>query len=147
MTTTEAAAAPPECAFARAILARQGDCRLATMRLQGEAQRPHCGSPVAYTNCRTLRALLRERSTFALRLPPPATALTHATEMRLQCGGLRGVAQALGDAPGPPADIHELVTRARDAFDGLLGIPYPVVVAAVASWEGRPRGAGGGSAP
>lgn len=147
MTTTEPTTAPLACAFARAIVARQGDCRLVTMVLRGEAERPHCISPVANTNCRTLRALVRERSTFALRLPPAATPLTHATEMRLQCGGLRGLAQALGDTPGPPADIHDLVTRARDAFDGLLGIPYVAVVASVASWEGRPRSPGGGLTP
>ena len=116
-----------------------------TMALVGEAERPHCASPVANANCRTLAALIRERATFALRLPPPATPLPHATELRLQCGGLRGVASALGEAGDPPADIHSLVARARDAYGGLLGVPYDAVVAAVVRWEGRARAAGGRS--
>lgn len=143
MTTTEAAL---PCAFARAVLARQAGCSLVTMALAGEAERPCCASPVANTNCRTLHALLRERATFALRLPPAATPLAHAAEMRVQCGGLRGLAAALGEPESPPEDIHGLVARARDAFGGLLGIPFDRVVATMARWEGRPRAAGGGGA-
>lgn len=127
-----------------AVLARQAGCPLVKMAQYGEAERPHCTSPVANTNCRTLLALLRERSTFALRLPPPATPLPHATELRLQCGGLRGIATALGEPEVAPSDIHALVTRARDAFDGLLGIPFATVVASVVRWEGRPRASSGG---
>ena len=75
-----------------------------------------------------------------------AIALTHAVELRLQCGGLRGLAAALGDGESAPQDIHSLVTRARDAFGGLLGIPFDPVVAAIARWEKRPRQAHGGEA-
>jgi hypothetical protein len=130
------------CAFAQAILARQGRCPLATMALVGEAERAQCASPVAHTNCRTLHALLRERSTFALRLPAGAGALAHATELRLQCGGLRGVAAALEEPEGAPQDIHALVGRARDAYGGLLDLPFETVVREVVRWEGRPRGGG-----
>jgi hypothetical protein len=135
------------CAFAMAVLARQGGCPLLTMALVGEAERPHCTSPVANTNCRTLHSLLRERSTFALRLPPLAAPLPHAAELRLQCGGLRGLAAALGKPDAAPPDIHALVMQARDAFGGLLGIPFDRVVASVVRWEGRPRAARGGGAP
>ncbi len=138
--------APLGCAFARALLARQASCPLAVMALEGEAERPRCTAPVAHTNCRTLRDLLRERATFALRLPPPDAPLAHAAELRLQCGGLRGLADALGDPPGPPGDAHGLVARAQRAYGGLLGIPFDAVVAAIVRWQGRPRAAGGGAA-
>jgi hypothetical protein len=147
MPTSEPPSAPLPCAFAKAVLARQGGCPLVTLALAGEAERPFCASPVANTNCRTLHALLRERATFALRLPPPATPVAHAAEIRLQCGGLRGLAVALGEPDAAPADIRALVTRARDAFGGLLGIPFEPVVAAVVRWEGRARAAGGGQRP
>ena len=147
MRKTEAPIEAQPCAFAKAVLARQGGCRLVTMALVGEAERPQCASPVANTNCRTLHALLRERATFALRLPAPGAALPYATELRLQCGGLRGLAVALGEPDAPPGDIHALVTRARDAFEGLLGIPFATVVASVVRWEGRPRASGGAGAP
>ena len=136
MTTTES---PLPCAFGRAVLARRGACPLATLSLVGEAERPRCASPVARTNCGTLHALLRERATFALRLPRPPAPLPHAAELRLQCGGLAGVAEALGEPPAPPADIHALVSRARDAFGGLLGLPFETVVAAIVRYPGRGR--------
>ncbi|MGE0358601.1 MAG: hypothetical protein AB7P08_16995 [Burkholderiales bacterium] len=144
MTTTEAGGAPP-CAFARALLARQAGCPLATLALAGEAERPLCGSPVAHANCATFRSLVRERATFALRLPPPGAAITHANELRLQCGGLRGLAVALGGRDEAPGDVHALVAAAQARFDGLLGVPFEAVVAAVVGWEGRPRATGGGS--
>jgi len=144
---TESPAATLACAFAKAVAAGQGRCPLVTLVAVGETERPCCSSPVANTNCRTLHALLRERSTFVLRLPPPASPVSHAVELRLQCGGLRGLAASLGYGEEPPADIHALVTRARAAFGGLLGIPFDTVVAAIARWEQRPRLAGGGDAP
>jgi len=139
--------APLACVFARAILARQAACPLATVALVGEAERPLCASPVANTNCATLHALLRERARFALRLPSPGVPLPHAAEIRLQCGGLRGLAAALGEPDTAPSDIHALVTRSRDAFDGLPGIPFAAVVAAMVHWEGRPRASGGKGPP
>lgn len=142
--TTEA---PLACVFARAVLARQAACPLATVALEGEAERPRCGSPVAHTNCATLHALLRERATFALRLPPPAAPLPHAAQLRLQCGGLRGLAAALGEPEAAPRDIHALVGRAREAFGGLLGIPFGTVIGAMQRWEGRPRVAGDRGSP
>lgn len=143
MTTSEQGGAPLPCAFAKAVLARQGRCPLMTMTLEGEAEHPTCASPVANTNCLTLKALLRERATFVLRLPPPAAPLSHGAQMRVQCGGLRGLAVALGEPDAPPADIHALVSRAREGFGGFLGIPFDTVVASMVRWEGRARAAGG----
>ena len=139
MTTTEAPGAALACAFGKAIAAGQGRCPLVTMVAVGEAERPCCSSPVAHTNCRTLAALLRERATFVLRLPPPSIPVAHAVELRLQCGGLQGLATVLGQPPAVTQDVHALVARARDAFGGLLDIPFDPVVAAIARWEKRPR--------
>lgn len=113
------------------------------MALEGEAERPRCASPVARTNCGTLVALLRERATFALRLPPPASPLPHAAQLRVQCGGLRGLAEVAGGEGAGPSDVHALVTRLQAAHGTLAGIPFTPVVAAMTRWEGRPRTGGG----
>lgn len=112
------------------------------MALVGEAERPRCASPVARTNCETLLALLRERATFALRLPPPASPLPHAAQLRVQCGGLRGLAEVAGDEGAGPSDVHALVTRLQAAFGALADIPFAPVVTAMKRWEGRPRAGG-----
>jgi hypothetical protein len=147
MTTSEPRPVPLPCAFGRAVLAREAACPLATLALEGEAERPVCASPVAHANCATLRAMIRERATFALRLPPAPAQIAHAAELRLQCGGLRGLADALGGPGAPVSDVHNLVRRARESFGGLAGIPFDTVVGAIVRREGRPRAARGPRAP
>jgi hypothetical protein len=137
MTTTEARA---PCAFGRAILAGQAGCTLARRRALGEQEGILCASPVAHVNCATLLALLRERSTFALKLPPSTAPLPHAHTLRLQCGGIRAVAAALGEASA--ADVHAVIAGARERWGELAAIPFEPVVRAIAAWQPRRRSAG-----
>jgi len=132
-----AAIAQP-CVFEKALLARCSSCEVAARHALAEREAIACSSPVARTNCGTLLAMLRERSAFALKLPAGAP-LPHALTMRLQCGGLRGLRKAL-DAD--ESDVHRLVVAARERHDGFAHLPWPVIVAAVQSWQGGRRHAG-----
>lgn len=143
MTTTEGEGAR-DCAFAQALTARLAGCPLAIGRAIAEREALECRSAVARANCATLRALLRERSTFALRLPPPGRPVTHAVELRLQCGGLAGLHEALPGSPSPADDVHGLVAASRQAFGGLAEIPFEAVVAAIMRWQPRRRATGPG---
>lgn len=143
MRTTEPGTAR-DCAFAQALTARLAGCPLAVGRAMAEREAVECSSPVARANCLTLHDLLRERSTFALRLPPPGRPVTHAIELRIQCGGLSGLHAALPGSPPPGADVHGLVARAREAYGGFLGIPFEQVVAAIMQWQPRRRAPGPG---
>lgn len=138
MTTTERDDAAG-CAFAQAITARLAGCPLAVGRAVAEREAIDCASAVARANCATLRALLRERATFALRLPPPGRPVTHATELRLQCGGLAGLHAALPGSPAPESDVHGLVAFARQSCGGLVAIAFEPVVAAIMQWQPRRR--------
>lgn len=131
---TEAAA---DCAFARAILAGEAGCTLARRVARGEIETLACASPPAAINCGTLLALLRERATFALRLPPPGRPLPHVQSMRLQCGGAGALARALGE--DRPADIHALVAEAKARWGELAGLPFAPLVADLAAWSPRRR--------
>lgn len=126
------------CAFGRAILAGEAGCALARRLARGEMESIACASPVAVINCGTLLALLRERGTFALRLPPPGRPLAHAQVMRLQCGGARALAAELGRER--PGDLHELVAEARVRWGELAGLPFAPLVSSMAAWRPRRRG-------
>lgn len=128
------------CAFDKALLAGCAGCALAVRHALAERETLVCSSPVARTNCATLHALLRERSAFALRIAPVGVALTHAVAMRIACGGLRGVADAVDEAP---TDVHRLVQAAQQRYGGLSDLPWPVIVATVSAWQGRRRRSGG----
>jgi hypothetical protein len=125
---------PSACVFTKALLAREAMCELAQRRALGERDWIACTSPVARINCATLAALLRERSTFALKLGRADAPLMHAKAMQLQCGGVSGLQQALG-APEP--DVHRLVGQAHEHWGSLLDLPWNDVVSAIAAWQPR----------
>lgn len=124
------------CVFEKALLAGCAGCELAIRHSLAERETLECRSPVARTNCATLRALLRERSAFPLRLPPAGTALPHAVTMRIDCGGLRGLGESV---PHASADVHRLVRTAQERYGSLVDLPWPAIVAAVTAWQGRRR--------
>lgn len=149
-----------DCVFARALLAQAASCELARRCSIGEREAVVCPSPVAHANCATLAALMHERARFALRLPAPDTPLMHAQAMRLQCGGLAGLRQALDPAgagpdaaaaasqaagvpspqpPPPGPDVHALVGLAQQRHGSLMALPWEAIVAAMRAWTPRRR--------
>jgi hypothetical protein len=92
-------------------------------------------------DCAQMAELLREKSSFALRLTATQRILPHAMVMKIQCGGLDGLqgparpcrAGARRAAPGAPGP------RAYGDFGEL---PFSEVVQGVAAWKPRRRHAG-----
>lgn len=130
---------PGACVFTKAVLARAAACKLARRQAVGEGELVACASPVAHANCRTLAALLRERATFALRLPPQGAPLVHAKALQLQCGGLRALYGALQPAATATPDVHRLVGLAHERWGSLLDAPWGEIVPALAAWQPRRR--------
>ena len=129
-------AGPSACVFTKAVLARSAVCELSQRQAVGERDLVTCPSPVAQTNCRTLAALLRERATFALKLPRSPHPMVHAKALQLQCGGVHALQQAL-QAEQP--DVHRLVGLAHERWGSLLDAPWADIVTHVAAWQPRRR--------
>jgi len=131
------------CVFEKALLAQCAGCGHAVRHALAEREAIGCRSTVARANCATLFGMLRERSVFALRIGPTDAPLPHATTMRLQCGGLTGLAFAVvaGEASESvgAGDVHALVAAAQARYGTLSDLPWPALVAAVAGWRGRRR--------
>ena len=124
------------CVFARAILSTCAQCELARKHALAEREVLECGSPVAHTNCVTLDGLLHERARFALRLPRKGEPLAHAQAMKLQCGGLRGLHQAMQT---PTPDVNQMVQVAMREGHSLLDLPWSNIVTSVTAWQLRKR--------
>jgi hypothetical protein len=122
------------CVFAKALLARAAVCELAERRALAERDIIECPSPVARTNCSTLAALLHERARFALHLAAPRQPMVHAQALRLQCGGMLGLKQALG---APQADVHRMVSLAHERYGSLTELPWDAIVQALKAWPSR----------
>lgn len=130
------AAAELPCAFAHALFAGQATCELARRRPLGEAERVACTRAPAGMNCATLHGLLAERCAFSLGRTQRGEPPTHATAMRMECGGLDGVRLALDAAE---TDVHRLVCAAQERFGGLAALPWEAIARAVAAWRPRRR--------
>lgn len=125
------------CVFSRALLARTAVCERAARRTLGERDLIECTSPVARTNCGTLAALLQERARFALRLPAPGQPIVHAQVLKLHCGGLAGLQQALA---APQADVHRMVGQAHARYGSMTELPWDEIVRTIRNWQAhRPR--------
>jgi hypothetical protein len=133
------------CVFEKAILARCGGCEHAQRLYLAEREGIGCGSPDAYKDCAGLLGLLREKALFALHLTQLQRPLGHGKELKLQCGGLRGLDAVLGDEPRDPQagrgpnNIHALVKRGRERFESLQALPYARIMQEVARFRRRRR--------
>lgn len=140
---------PQPCAFEKALLARCCACSLAQRQNIAEREAVACVAPAAQEQCAALRALLRQKAAFALKVTQAQARLPHALEMKLQCGGLQGVQLATdpeggsGQAGAGPAvdDVHALVRASAEKFGGLANLPYSAIVQSVAAYQIRRRSA------
>ena len=99
----------------------------AAKRNIAEREAVACNDKEALDRCIALRELLRNNFTFALGRPHIDGPLPHAQEMRIQCGGLKGLQHAL-DESDEVRDVAALVALARQKFDELEGFPYSLIV-------------------
>ena len=124
------------CVFAKALLARAAQCGLAARRSVGERELIECRSAVARSHCGALAALMHERARFALRLPSPGHPMIHAQALRLHCGGLIGLQQALG---ATQSDVHAMVDVAQERYGSLTELPWEAIVRDLVGWQPRAR--------
>ncbi len=100
------------CPFTKAVLTRCAGCSRAQKVLIAERESITCLSPAAHARCAALMPTWREKALFALKLTHVADKLPHGKEIKVQCGGLRGLSDALGDA-APPRHRHPRPARPR----------------------------------
>ena len=115
------------CPFEKSILSGCAACSKAAKRNIAEREAVACNDKEALDRCIALRELLRHNFTFALGRPHIDGPLPHAQEMRIQCGGLKGLQHAL-DESDEVRDVAALVALARQKFDELEGFPYSLIV-------------------
>jgi hypothetical protein len=60
-------------------------------------------------------------------------------EIRAQCGGVRGLAEAMGGAGDESTDIAATVLRGSEHFGGCDAFPYSEIMRAVVHYEPRKR--------
>lgn len=128
------------CPFEQAILSGQAGCRLAQRLCIGERDGLRCAHDVPQLRCLAFLDLARTQARFTLKAADREAALTHAQALRVQIGGLRGLAAMLAqDAPGADQieDIDALLALADARCGDLAGLPWPLIVQEIAAFRGR----------
>lgn len=118
---------PGACPFEKSILSGCAACSRAERHNIAEREVVACNDKEALARCIVLRDLLRHNFTFALGRPHIDGPLPHAQEMRMQCGGLKGLQFSL-DASDEARDVAALVVMAQQKFGELADFPYSLIV-------------------
>ncbi len=127
------------CAFEKALLARHAGCSRAVRYTVGERIELYCDSEPAAARCATLLDRLRLGSRFVFgetKLPPVPT---HGRELRLQCGGLTGMAALVDHRDGAAdcADVSVMLQLAEARYPQFDGLPLDRIYQQVASFAPR----------
>ncbi len=131
-----------DCVFAKAILTRQAACRRAEWFCIAEREGVRCLDAEARARCLELTATLRRQARFALKARRDPGELAYAQGMRVQMGGLRGIAEALESgtrADGLVEDIDDLVEKALGRFGTIDRLPFARIMRHIAAYRGRRR--------
>ena len=126
------------CPFERALLSRCVNCDRSRRLNLAEREAIACGDPAVREHCLAFYQALHENALFALKINPDAP-WPFGKEIRAQCGGVRGLAEAMGAAGGETTDIAVTVLQGRAHFGGHSGFPYSEIMRAVVHYEPRKR--------
>jgi hypothetical protein len=118
---------PRHCPFEKSVLTHCAACSKAERHNIAEREVVACNSAKAHERCIELRDLLRHNFTFALGKLHIDGPLPHAQEMRMQCGGLRGL-QTTIDGNDQVLDVALLVEMAQQQYGELAELPYSLIV-------------------
>lgn len=126
------------CPFERALLSRCVACARAQRLNLAEREAIACGAPAVREHCLTFYQGLHENAQFALKINAGAP-WPFGKEIRAQCGGTRGLADALGAAGDETTDIAATVLNGVERFGACADLPYSAIMRAVVHYEPRKR--------
>jgi hypothetical protein len=129
---------PTPCAFEKGVLARCVTCSKAEKHLLAERETINCSDAVAQARCMELKNLLRGHSAFALKISRMGPPLPHAKELKIQCGGLKGL-QKTASGEDAVSDVFDLLEQALAQHGSLERLPYSEIVQGVVHFESRRR--------
>lgn len=127
------------CPFEKAILQRVCACSRAAKCNIAEREAVNCQSPEEQETCVAFLHHLRKRANFALGLKRTPGALPHAKAIKIQCGGLLGLQNALDPftQESRVSDVSRLINRAIKRFQEMSNIPFDQIVREVNKYKGR----------
>lgn len=128
---------PLLCPFGKALFSGCVACSQAGRMNLAERELIVCSQAALQSRCTRMHDALRHNFGFAIHTLHDEAPIPHAQEMRIQCGGLRGLQDVLSGDAGVK-DVDELMGAALQCWPNEGNIPFSQVVhAARLHYQGR----------
>jgi len=125
------------CRYEKAVLSRVCNCSLAERINIAEREAVACGSKTANAECKELLEATRAKANFALGLTSAPGVLTHASAMKIQCGGLLGLQAAVTGRTDQVPDIQELIKRSIVRYGAIRMFPFEEIMRSIVKYRHR----------
>jgi len=143
--TTYNALAPVRCIFEKALTNHHARCSLAAHFCLADREGYSCVDEGSSSKCKEVLIKLRENSTFVLKVHEIKGPLPHNMEIRVQAGGMSGLAKLVSDhidkvsSVDTAIDIHQVIRRSEEKFGDLENLPFSEIIQSVLQFQGRRR--------
>ena len=131
------------CVFEKALTSHKAACNLSNHFCLADREGYSCEDSTSSLKCRQFLELLRENSLFSLKLKELNGPLPHNMEIRVQVGGVSGLAKVLdkslvNQTGGVKVDdIQSVLKQAVNDFGSLLDLPYSQIIQSIVQYQGR----------
>lgn len=134
------------CVFEKTLTNHRAKCQLSRHFCLADREGYACGNVASSKKCIEVLEKLRKNSIFVLKLHDIKGPLPHNMEIRVQAGGLTGLAKLLhsGDESSVQQvlmtdGIDRVISRALDNYGTLDDLPYSEIIQSVVQFQGRRR--------
>lgn len=130
---------PTRCVFEKAINSRVCNCSKSVRFNLADREGVSCNSNTAQERCQELLQTLRENSRFVLQLSSTEEKLSHNADIKIQNGGMKGVAKLVRASEVNEQDIFMLINSAVDEYQSIDALPYQTIIREISSYQVRRR--------
>ena len=127
------------CVFEKAINSRTCNCSRSVRFNLADREGVSCNSGVAQERCQLLLQTLRDNSRFALQLSSQNVPLSHNAEIKVQNGGMKGLAKLVNSDDIDEQDIFALVNFVVEQYRSIEALPYQSIVREISAYQVRRR--------
>ena len=133
------------CVFEKALTNQQAKCRLSRHFCLADREGYSCENKESSVKCSKILEKLRENSRFSLKLHEISGPLPHNMEIRVQAGGVMGLAKLVDINAADPSkqpvvdDINRILNEAQNKYGLLRNLPYSEIIQSVVQFQGRRR--------
>lgn len=133
------------CAFEKAMTNNQTKCHLARHFYLADREGYSCADSNSSAMCFDFLEKVRKKSVFVFKVKAVDGPLAHNKEIRVQVGGLTGLAKLIDLSAQRPAvvtvvdDVIIALKHVVEKYGSLVQLPYGEIVQSVAKYQGRRR--------